>query len=195
MKLKTYEEKIKAVRDDLLTLPTREMQDLFDRIKSEKEDLKLSCERLSEENESLRRSARSQSDLEMQIAELSDKNKSLERRFESVDADNTRLNDDLERLQSAYVRESDYEKRKMNIEKPYVEKEIPRNSYLKAEAVEFLKLQEIKKSAGKLSKDEDQKYSELDNTIGICEQKWLDFQMNKRRLRYYCLMNLKQKKN
>ena len=174
LKLKTYEEEIKILREDLATRPTQEMQEAFDRLKSEKSKLQLACERLSEENDALRSSSRTQSDFEMKVAELSDKNKSLLRRFESVDADNTRLNDELKRLQAAYVRESDYEKRKINIEKPYIEKEIPRNTDLKTEASEFLKLQVTKKDKGDLSKDEKQRYSELDNAIGTYEQKWLD---------------------
>ncbi|GHG74472.1 hypothetical protein GCM10010919_27960 [Alishewanella longhuensis] len=174
LKLKTYEEELKKLRDDLATRPTQEMREAFDRLKSEQSELLLACERLSKENEVLRSSARTQSDLEMQLAELNDKNKSLQRRFESVDAENNRLMKELERLQSAYVRESDFEKRKINIEKPYIEKKIPRNECLKAEAGEFLKLQAIKKREGELSKDDEQKYSDLDNAIGTYEQEWLD---------------------
>lgn len=126
LKLKTYEEEIKKLRDDLATRPTQEMQEAFDRLKSEKSELQLACERLSEENEVLRSSARAQSDLEMQVAELTDKNKSLLRRFESVDADNNRLMEELKRLQSSYEREQDREARIRDIETPYVKKELPR---------------------------------------------------------------------
>src|SRR5690606_4829470 len=75
LQLKTYEEEIKNLRDDLATRPTQEMQEAFDRLKSEKSDLQMACERLSEENVVLRSSARAQSDLEMQVDELTDKNK------------------------------------------------------------------------------------------------------------------------
>lgn len=126
LKLKTYEEEIKKLRDDLATRPTQEMQEAFDRLKSEKSELQLACKRLSEENEILRGSARAQSDLEMQVAELTDKNKSLLRRFESVDADNNRLMDELKRLQSSYEREQDREARIRDIETPYIQKELPR---------------------------------------------------------------------
>lgn len=126
LKLKTYEEEIKKLREDLATRPTQEMQEAFDRLKSEKSELQLACERLSEENEVLRNSARTQSDLEMQVAELSDKNKSLQRRFESVDADNNRLMEELKRLQSSYEREQDREARIRDIETPYIQKELPR---------------------------------------------------------------------
>ena len=126
LKLKTYEEEIKKLRDDLATRPTQEMQEAFDRLKSEQSELQLACERLSEENEVLRSSARAQSDLEMQVAELTDKNKSLLRRFESVDADNNRLMEELKRLQSSYEREQDREARIRDIETPYVKKELPR---------------------------------------------------------------------
>lgn len=126
LKLKTYEEEIKKLRDDLATRPTQEMQEAFDRLKSEKSALQLACERLSEENQNLRSSARAQSDLEMQLAELTDKNKSLLRRFESVDADNNRLIEELKRLQSSYERDQDREARIRDIENPYIQKKLPR---------------------------------------------------------------------
>lgn len=126
LKLKTYEEEIKKLRDDLATRPTQEMREAFDRLKSEQSELQLTFERLSEENEALRSSARAQSDLEMQVAELTDKNKSLLRRFESVDADNNRLMEELKRLQSSYEREQDREARIRDIETPYIQKELPR---------------------------------------------------------------------
>jgi len=126
LKLKTYEEEIKKLRVDLATRPTYEMQETFDRLNSEKEALQQACERLSEENNALRCSARIQSDLEMQVAELIDKNKSLLRRFESVDADNNRLMEELKRLQSSYEREQDREARIRDIETPYIQKELPR---------------------------------------------------------------------
>jgi hypothetical protein len=126
LKLKTYEEEIKNLRDDLVSRPTREMQEVFDRLKSEKSELQMACERLYEENVVLRSSARTQSDLEMQAAELTDKNKSLLRRFESVDADNNRLMEELKRLRSSYEREQDREARIRDIETPYFQKELPR---------------------------------------------------------------------
>lgn len=126
LRLKTYEEEINTLREDLATRPTQEMQDAFDRLTSEQSELKLACERFSEENEGLRSAARAQSDLEMQVAELTDKNKSLLRRFESVDADNNRLMEELKRLQSSYEREQDREARIRDIETPYVQKELPR---------------------------------------------------------------------
>ena len=114
----SYEEEIKKLRDDLATRPTQEMREAFDRLKSEQSELQLACERLSEENEALRSSVRAQSALEMQVAELTDKNKSLLRRFESVDAENTRLNDELERYSSGYQKEEEVEKRIKRIKQP-----------------------------------------------------------------------------
>lgn len=137
LKLKTYEEEIKKLREDLATRPTQEMQESFDRLKSERSELQLACERLSEENEVLRSSARTQSDLEMQVAEISDKNKSLLRRFESVDADNNRLMAELKRLQSSYEREQDREARIRDIETPYIQSELPRATD-KVEEIQWL---------------------------------------------------------
>lgn len=139
LNLKTYEEEIKKLREDLATRPTQEMQEAFDRLKSEKGELQLACERLSEENDTLRSSARTQSDLEMQIAELTDKNKSLQRRFESADADNNRLMEELKRLQSSYEREQDREARIRDIETPYIKKELPRRAVVdKVEELQWL---------------------------------------------------------
>lgn len=137
LKLKTYEEEIKNLREDLATRPTQEMQEAFDRLNSENSELQLARERLSEENDALRISARIQSDLEMQVAELSDKNKSLLRRFESVDADNNRLMEELKRLQASYEREEDREARIRDIEAPYIQKELPR-AVVKVEELQWL---------------------------------------------------------
>jgi hypothetical protein len=137
LKLKTYEEEIKKLREDLATRPTKEMREAFDRLKSEKSELQLSCERLSEENHALRSSARNQSDLEMQVAELSDKNKSSLRRFESVNADNNRLMEELKRLQASYEREQDREARIRDIETPYIQKELHR-AVNKVEEIQWL---------------------------------------------------------
>lgn len=126
LKLKTYEEEIKKLREDLATRPTQEMQEAFDRLKFEQSELQLACERLSEDNRALKRLAGAQSNLEMQVAELTDKNKSLLRRFELVDADNNRLMEELKRLQSSYEREQDREARIRDIETPYIQKELPR---------------------------------------------------------------------
>ncbi len=126
LKLNTYKEDIKELREELATRPTQEMQEAFDRLKSEQSELQLACERLSEENVNLRKSAREQSNLEMQIDELKDEKKSLSRRFESVDADNNRLMEELKRLQSSYEREQDREARIRDIETPYIQKELPR---------------------------------------------------------------------
>lgn len=126
LQLKTYEEEIKNLRDELTTRPTEEMQKAFDRLKSEQEGIKLACERLSEENIAIRKSRLEQKDLEIQIAELTDENKSLHRRFESTDADNNRLMGELERLRSSYEREEDREARIRDIETPYIQTELPR---------------------------------------------------------------------
>lgn len=126
LKLKTYEEGIKKLRDDLATRPTLEMQEAFDRLKSEKSELQLACERLSEENEVLRSSARTQSDLEMQVAELADKNKSLSTRYDFVQADNGEMKDRLDKLKRSYERAQDREDRIKDIEEPYIKKELPR---------------------------------------------------------------------
>lgn len=171
LKLKTYEEEIKKLRDELATRPTQEMREAFDRLKSGQSELQLACERLSEENEVLRSSARTQSDLEMQIAELSDKNKSLQRRFESVDADNNRLVEELKRLQSSYEREQDREARIRDIETPYIQKELTRSSGKQNELAKLTDNPEWKNDTDKcprfLPGRSHEAYSEMDYLTNI----------------------------
>jgi len=135
LKLKTQEEGLKELRKELLTRPTQEMQDAFDRIKSEKENMVLTCERLSHANEVLRGASRQQSELEHQIIDLTDQNKSLFRRFEAVDADNNRLSEEVKRLQASYERDEDREARIRDIENPYIQRNQPR----KEEKIDELK--------------------------------------------------------
>jgi len=126
LKLKTYEEEIKKLRDDLATRPTQEMQEAFDRLKKEQASFEHACSRLSDENVQLKKNAQEQSQLELQISDLETEKKSYKQRFESVDADNNRLMEELKRLQSSYEREQDREARIRDIENPYIQKELPR---------------------------------------------------------------------
>jgi len=143
LKLKTYEEEIKELREELATRPTQEMQEAFDRLKKEKESFEQACSSLSEENITLKKNAQEQAQLELRISELETENKSYEYRFKSVEADNNRLVEELKRLQSSYEREQDREARIRDIETPYIQKELPRA----ADEVEELQwLDEISKS-------------------------------------------------
>ncbi len=132
LKLKTYEEEIKKLRDDLATRPTQEMQEAFDRLKKDQSSLEQACSALSDENFQLKKNAHEQSQLELIISELQAENKSYKQRFEAVDADNNRLIEELKRLQSAYEREQDREARIRDIETPYIPKELPRASLPKS---------------------------------------------------------------
>jgi len=126
LKLKTYEEEIRKLREDLATRPTQEMQEAFDRLKKEQASLEHACSRLSDENVQLKKNAQEQSQLELRISELEAETKSYKQRFESVDADNNRLMEELKRLQSSYEREQDREARIRDIEAPYIQKELLR---------------------------------------------------------------------
>ncbi len=82
----------------------------------------------------------------MRVEELTDKNKSLQRRFESVDADNNRLMEELKRLQSSYEREQDREARIRDIEVPYVQKSLPRSLKLIREVEQYRPLSAAKEN-------------------------------------------------
>lgn len=178
LKLKTSEEEIKNLREELTSRPTQEMQESFDRMRVELNTFRQACERLSEQNDELQNAARSHSDLEMQLMDLTERNKSLSRRYEAVDADNNRLMEELRRLQSSYEREEDREARIRDIETPYIQKEQIRNEKLVPEATSLLKLEakriRLVQSEEKLSDSENEKKIELDRVVGSYEIKWLD---------------------
>ncbi|MBM76545.1 MAG: chromosome partitioning protein ParA [Proteobacteria bacterium] len=120
LKLKTYEENIASLRKALNDGPTPEMQEAFDRLHSEKETLQRNIERLSEENNDLRKEARAQAELEMHMAELTDLNTSLKRRFEAIEADNNQLHEKLKRMLVSYSSKQNREERIKKIEEPYL---------------------------------------------------------------------------
>lgn len=133
LKLQTYEEEIKNLRDDLATRPTQEMQEAFDRFKGEQTSLEQACNTLSDENVRLKKNAQEQSQLELKISELETEKESYKKQFESVGFDNNRLMEDLKRLQSSYEREQDREARIRDIETPYVKKKLTRDDALEKE--------------------------------------------------------------
>jgi peptidoglycan hydrolase CwlO-like protein len=126
LKLKTYEEEIKNLREDLATRPTLEMQKAFDRLKYEKEALESAFDRLSEENNQIRSQKRKQDALELEIEELRTKLDIVIKQKEILEAHNNQLQADLKRLQAAYEREEDREARIRDIETPYIQKELLR---------------------------------------------------------------------
>lgn len=126
LKLNTYEEEIKKLRDDLATRPTLEMQEAFDRLKSEKEKIEREKGRYKEDYQKLLTSQQDQDELEAENDSLRRKNKSLKDQRDNIEAHNNQLQADIKRLQSAYEREADREERVRDIEIPYIQKELPR---------------------------------------------------------------------
>jgi NifU-like protein involved in Fe-S cluster formation len=126
LKLKTYELEITNLREELTARPSREMEKAYERIVAERNQMHFKIDELSDENITLKRNLQLQREIEYQIDELSERNKSLEQRYESVNADNNRLMQELKRLNASYERESDREARIRDIERPYLEEELPR---------------------------------------------------------------------
>lgn len=127
-KLNTQIEEIKELKAELIKRPTSEMIETFDALKKEKERFEEALNRLSEENNQLKKSQMEVDRQEMDIEELKQKNTSLENLFESVSADNNRLTEDLKRIQASYEREADREDRINDIRLPYFEKILPRSN-------------------------------------------------------------------
>lgn len=178
LKLKTYEEEIKKLREDLATRPTQEMREAFDRLKKEQASLEQKCSILSDENAQLKKNSQEQSQLELNIFELEAKNKSYRQRFESVDADNNRLMEELKRLQSSYEREQDREARIRDIETPYIQKKQERNYKLKDEAINFInhrwKKVTRQEEGDDLPEADRKEMDRLDKIIRPHELQWLD---------------------
>ena len=126
LKLKTYEEEIKKLRDDLAKRPTQEMQEAFDRLKSEKEHIEREKEKYKEDYQKLLSFQKDQNELEAENDSLRRKNKTLTDQRDNIEAHNNQLQSDIKRLQSAYEREADREARVRDIEQPYIQKQLPR---------------------------------------------------------------------
>ena len=122
LRLRAHEETIKNLRNEINERPTREMQEEFDRLKSEIENIKLERDRLDQENKGLRAHAVTVDDLEMQINELSEKNDSLSGILEIVKGHNDELMYELKRLQVAYEKGQERDSRIKDIETPYIQK-------------------------------------------------------------------------
>ncbi len=110
----------------------------------------------------------------MRVEELTDKNKSLQRRFESVDADNNRLMEELKRLQSSYEREQDREARIRDIEVPYVQKSLPRSLKLIREVEQYRPLSAAKENGKKLTPEQSGLLVKLEQELSAGELDWLD---------------------
>ena len=126
LKLKTYEEEIKKLRDDLATRPTQEMQEAFDRLNSEREHTEREKEKYKADYQKLFASQQDQNELEAENDSLKRQNKILTNQRDNIEAYNNQLQVDIKRLQSAYEREADREARIRDIEQPYIQKEMPR---------------------------------------------------------------------
>lgn len=126
LKLKTYEEEIKKLRDDLATRPTQEMREAFDRLQSEKVKIERERDNYKEDYQGIFSSQKDQSELETKIDSLERLNKSLSEQRDNIEAHNNQLQSDIKRLQSSYEREADREARVRDIEAPYIQKKLPR---------------------------------------------------------------------
>lgn len=126
LKLKTYEEEIKKLREDLATRPTQEMQEAFDRLNSEKEQIDREKDKYKDDYQKLFAAQQAQDELEARIDSLERANKTLSDQRDNIEAHNNRLQADIKRLQSAYEREEDRDARVRDIEAPYISKELPR---------------------------------------------------------------------
>lgn len=126
LKLKTYEEEIKKLREDLATRPTQEMQEAFDRLKSEKEQIDREKDKYKDDYQKLFAAQQAQDELEARIDSLERANKTLSDQRDNIEAHNNMLQADIKRLQSAYEREEDRDARVRDIEAPYISKELPR---------------------------------------------------------------------
>lgn len=126
LNLKTYEEEIKRLRDDLATRPTQEMQEAFDRMKSETETIEQERDRYKEDYQRLFKAQQDQNELEYENDSLKRQNKTLTDQRDNIEAHNNQLQADIKRLQASYEREQDREARIRDIETPYIQKELHR---------------------------------------------------------------------
>lgn len=126
LKLKTYEEEIKKLRNDLDTRPTQEMQEAFDRLKAERDTLEQERDRYRGDWEVLHKSRIKRGELESRLEILEQENKAITTQRDNIEAHCNQLQAEIKRLQTDYERAADREKRVGNIETSYIQKELPR---------------------------------------------------------------------
>lgn len=126
LKLKTYEEELKKLRDDLATRPTQEMREAFDRLKAERDTLEQERDRYQAEWEGLYKSRIKRGELESRLELLEQENKAITTQRNNIEAHCNQLKAEIKRLQTDYERAADREKRVGSIENPYIQKELPR---------------------------------------------------------------------
>lgn len=121
IKLKTYEEDIKNLREDLATRPTQEMQEAFDRISSKLQTVEAERDRYQEDWQKLYNSRVKRNEIESKMEFLETENKRLCERYKNVEAHNDKIQKDLERFQISYEQGEERADRIKHIEKPLKE--------------------------------------------------------------------------
>ncbi len=128
LKLRTYEEEIKQLRDDLAKRPTQAMQESLDRLKQEIEQTERQKEQYKFEYHKLFAAQQDQNELEAKIDSLERSNKTLSQQYENIEAHNNQLLADIKRLRAAYEGDAERDDRIRDIEIPYIQKALPRAS-------------------------------------------------------------------
>ncbi|WP_298737590.1 chromosome partitioning protein ParA [uncultured Psychrobacter sp.] len=121
IKLKTYEEDIKNLREDLATRPTQEMQEAFDRLSSKLQTVEAERDRYQEDWQKLYNSRVKRNEIESKMDFLETENKRLCERYKNVEAHNDKIQKDLERFQISYEQGEERADRIKHIEKPLKE--------------------------------------------------------------------------
>lgn len=121
IKLKTYEEDIKKLREDLATRPTQEMQEAFDRLSSKLQTVEAERDRYQEDWQKLYNSRVKRNEIESKMEFLETENKRLCERYKNVEAHNDKIQKDLERFQISYEQGEERADRIKHIEKPLKE--------------------------------------------------------------------------
>lgn len=121
IKLKTYEEDIKNLREDLATRPTQEMQEAFDRLSSKLQTVEAERDRYQEDWQKLYNSRVKRNEIESKMEFLETENKRLCERYKNVEAHNDKIQKDLERFQISYEQGEERADRIKHIEKPLKE--------------------------------------------------------------------------
>ncbi len=121
IKLKTYEEDIKNLREDLATRPTQEMQEAFDRLSSKLQTVEAERDRYQEDWQKLYNSRVKRNEIESKMEFLETENKRLCERYKNIEAHNDKIQKDLERFQVSYEQGEERADRIKHIEKPLKE--------------------------------------------------------------------------
>ena len=124
--LNSKTQKIKNLKEELLTRPTQEIREKYDENKNENKRLNKKVDALQTDYNKLQTKFGNQREIETKLHEKTKEYESLERKYKTVDESNVWLENELSRIKTSFAREQEKDERIKEIESPYIYKNLER---------------------------------------------------------------------